>query len=60
MTDFIEYVLNEVRLPLILVQLMMECVSTVRYQICFNGEFYSSKLYSARGSFVPLFVCSMY
>ncbi|KAM2637494.1 hypothetical protein EV1_021984 [Malus domestica] len=35
---FIEYVLNEVGLPSNLIQLMMECVSTVRYQICFNGE----------------------
>ncbi|KAI5334405.1 hypothetical protein L3X38_024538 [Prunus dulcis] len=35
---FIESVLLEVGLPNIFIQLIMQCVSTVRYQICINGE----------------------
>ncbi|CAL9020979.1 unnamed protein product [Prunus brigantina] len=35
---FIESVLLEVGLPSSFIQLIMQCVSTVRYQICINGE----------------------
>lgn len=35
---FIENVLQEIDLPHSLIALIMLCVSTVSYQICFNGE----------------------
>lgn len=36
--NFIRFVLNEIGLPSMLSQLIMSCVSTVRYQVCVNGE----------------------
>ncbi|CAL9006204.1 unnamed protein product, partial [Prunus brigantina] len=36
--NFIEHVLVELRLPVDLVRLIKSCVTTVRYQICVNGE----------------------
>ncbi|CAL8105061.1 unnamed protein product [Prunus armeniaca] len=36
--NFIEHVLVELGLPLNLIKLIMSCVSTVKYQICINGE----------------------
>ncbi|CAL9017859.1 unnamed protein product, partial [Prunus brigantina] len=44
--NFIEQVLMELRLPVDLVRLIKSCVTTVKYQICVNGELTSP--------FVPL------
>ncbi|KAI5337778.1 hypothetical protein L3X38_017049 [Prunus dulcis] len=59
---FIEVVLAELGLPGALRRLIMHCASTVKYQICINGELTDSFTPMngiGKGTLYPLLVCAV-